>query len=160
MDRWFSVDHLDVERLLAEWRWLCPHQMTLVARNGFGDLFLRTEEDSVLWLAVATGKLTKIADSETDFRQRAKTTDDRRQWFAEQDFQSCTNRGLNPSTSECIGFPIPLVFAEADSSNTPYIVDVYECVSFLGDLNRQISSLPDGSKVRLRVQPPKPAPSR
>jgi hypothetical protein len=159
MERWFSVGHLDVERLLAEWRWLCPHQMALVARNAFGDLFLRNEEDAVFWLDAAVGKLTKVADSEAEFRERARKIANRRQWFAEQDFQNCANRGLNPTASECIGFPIPLAFAEAGSSNTPYIVDVYECVSFLGDLNRQISSLPEGSKVRLRVQPPKPASS-
>jgi hypothetical protein len=32
---WFGVDHLDVERLLAEWRWLCSKPTTLIARNGF-----------------------------------------------------------------------------------------------------------------------------
>ena len=32
---WFGVDHLDVERLLAEWRWLCSKPTTLIARNAF-----------------------------------------------------------------------------------------------------------------------------
>jgi hypothetical protein len=33
-----------------------------------------------------------------------------------------------------------------------YVADLYEQVSFLGDLNRQISKLPDGTKVRLHVK--------
>jgi hypothetical protein len=46
------------------------------------------------------------------------------------------------------------VFAESGAANPAYLVDLYENVSLLGDLNRQISSLPDGSKVRLRVMKP------
>jgi hypothetical protein len=62
---------------------------------------------------------------------------------------------LKPTATQCIGFAVPAVFAESGSANTPYIADLYEYVSFLGDLNRQISSLPDGAKVKLQVQPPK-----
>lgn len=28
-DNWFAVGQLDVERLLLEWRWLCPRPMAL-----------------------------------------------------------------------------------------------------------------------------------
>jgi hypothetical protein len=38
MENWFGVDYLDVERLLAEWRWLCSKPMTLIARNAYADL--------------------------------------------------------------------------------------------------------------------------
>lgn len=31
MDLWHNVAHLDSERLLVEWRWLCPLPMTIVA---------------------------------------------------------------------------------------------------------------------------------
>jgi len=155
MEQWFLVAHLEIERLLSEWRWLCPHRMVLVARTAFGELFLRDESDAVFWLNTTVGKLTKVASSEAEFREMAETAEKRREWFAEPDMQACAKRGLNPDASQCIGFSMPLVFAESGSANTPYIVDLYECVSFLGDLNRQLSSLPDGTKARLRVQPPK-----
>jgi hypothetical protein len=61
MEQWFLVDHLDVERLLAGWRWLCPGKMTLVARNAFANLFLRDESDKLFRLDVAVGKLTQVA---------------------------------------------------------------------------------------------------
>jgi hypothetical protein len=51
----FDIDHLVAERLLAEWRWLCPVSMELIARNAFGDLFLRNELGSILRLEVAVG---------------------------------------------------------------------------------------------------------
>jgi hypothetical protein len=159
MKQWFLVDHLEVERLLSEWRWLCPHRMALVARTAFGDLFLRNEVGVVFWLDIAVGKLTKVADSEAQFREMAETTEKRQEWFAEPDVQASSNRGLTPNASQCIGFTVPLVLAESGSFRTPYIADLYEYVSFLGDLNRQISDLPNGAKVRLRVEPPPKLPS-
>lgn len=59
--------------------------------------------------------------------------------------------------AQCIGFGVPAVFAEGGTPETAYIADIYEHVSFLGDLHGQIAELPDGSKVSLRVNPPKPA---
>jgi len=48
-----------------------------------------------------------------------------------------------------IGFSVPLTFAESGSPD-PFVADLYEHISFLGDLNRQISSLPDGQRFGLR----------
>jgi hypothetical protein len=48
----FEVEHLDLNRLLEPWRWPCAQRVTLVARNGFGDLFFRTVEGKVLRLNV------------------------------------------------------------------------------------------------------------
>ena len=156
MEEWFEVGHLDVERLLSEWRWLYPGRVALVARNAFGDLFLRDLEGAVFWLNAAVGKLTKVSDSEKQFRELAKTADKREEWFAEADAQAAARRGLRPNHSQCIAFAVPLVFAERPSPDTVYVADLYESVSFLGDLNRQISSLPDGAKIELRVKPPNP----
>lgn len=150
-ERWFIVNHLDVERLLASWRWLCPRRVTLIARNAFADLFLRDEEGALFQLDVAVGKLTNVADSETQFHELAATPEKREEWFKESDQQAAAARGLRPNESECIGFSIPLVFAQAGSA-TAYVTDIHDHVSFLGDLHRQISGLPDGTKVRLRVK--------
>ena len=153
MENWFAVDHLDVERLLADWCWLCPKRMTLVARNAFGDLFLRDESGEIFRLDVAVGTLGIIADSEDQFRKLAATHEKRQEWFAEADEQMAAARGLKPNASECIAFSVPLVFAESGSPDTPYVCDLYDHVTFLGDLNRKISSLPDGAKVRIKVLP-------
>ncbi len=52
MGRVFDVDQLDVSRLLEQWRWLCGQSVTLIARNSFGDMFLRTNGGKILWLNV------------------------------------------------------------------------------------------------------------
>jgi len=151
----FDIEHLDVNRLLEQWHWLCTEPVALIARSGFGDLFLRTLEGKVLWLNVGAGTLSEVAESETIFRDSLKHPAKRELWFADQQLETCASRGLKPNDVQCIGFKLPVVFAE--SANVPdnaYVADLYEQVSFLGDLHRQIADTPDGGKVRLHVGPP------
>lgn len=61
---------MSVNRLLEQWRWLCGQSLTLVARNGFGDMFLRTNDGKILWLDVGGGTLAEIAESEVGFDVR------------------------------------------------------------------------------------------
>jgi hypothetical protein len=148
----FPTDQLDVERLLADWRWLCPQNLTLIARSVYGDLFLQDHEGRVFWLDVAVGRFTEVADSEKEFLERANAPEAREEWFGESDERSGAEKGLIPGPGECIGFSVPLALAEGGSSDTPYIADLYEHISFLGDLHRQIANLPDGTKVQLKVR--------
>jgi hypothetical protein len=94
--------------------------------------------------------VTKVAASEKEFRELALTSERQEEWFAVKDEKAAIARGLEPSETRRIGFSGPLVFAESGSPDTVYVADLYEHVSFLGDLNRQISDLPEGAKVRLR----------
>ena len=148
LEKWLQVDGLDVERLLSDWRWLCPSQVSLLARNLFGELFLEDKCGAVFWLNTTVGKLSKVAQSKSEFLELAETK--RQEWFVEQEALAYANRGLIPSSSQCIGFGVPAVFAEGGTPSTAFVADIYEHVSFLGDLHQQMSTLPDGSKVRLR----------
>ena len=152
----FAVDELDVSRLLEQWRWLCGQPVTLIARNGFGDMFLRTNDRKILWLNVGGGTLTEIAESELSFEHSLAESAKRELWFAEQRLAAFDVRGLKPNDLQCIGFKTPVVFAESRSvPDNAYVADLYEQVSFLGDLHRQIADVPNGAKIRLRIgQPP------
>jgi hypothetical protein len=157
VEKWLMVDDLEMERLLSDWRWLCPAKMSLLAKNLFGELFLMDETGVVLWLNTTVGKLSKVANSEAEFLEMAETSQKRQEWFVEQEAVVYAGRGLVPSSSQCIGFGVPAVFAEGGTPDTAYVADIYEHVSFLGDLHQQLSASPDGSKVRLRVAS-KPSP--
>jgi hypothetical protein len=148
----WPVGDLDCARLLAQWRWLCPQQVTLIDRNAYGDLFLRHQEGKVFWLDVAAGRLSQIANSESRFLAMSADADKVEEWFAESDARDAAERGLIPGPSQCIGFSVPLVFAESASGNNPYIADIYDHVSFLGDLHKQIATTPDGTKVKLIIK--------
>jgi hypothetical protein len=152
MESYFLIDHLDVERLLGEWRWPCPQPMALVARSAFGDLFLRAEAGIIFKLEIAIGQLKQIAKSETDFRNLARTKEQREAWFAERDELAAAAGGLKPGPEQCIAFKIPILFAEGSAPNNAYVGSLYEQVAFLGDLHRQVKELPDGSRVQFRLQ--------
>ena len=117
----FVFDHLDVDGLLGEWRWICQRPMALVARNAFADLFLRDELGQIHCLDVAGGKLTKVADSENQFRELASTPEKNEEWFATTDETAAVAKGLEPDATRCIGFSVPLVFAESGPPDTPYV---------------------------------------
>jgi hypothetical protein len=149
MKDYFLVEHLSLERLLEEWRWLCPQTVVLIARNAFGDLYLRDEFGKILKLDVAIGQIKEVAESEAEFRRLAAMKEKREEWFAESDELAALRQGLKPGVGQCVGFKTPVVFAESGTPNNAYVADLYEYLSFLGELHRQISQLPEGSKVRL-----------
>ena len=138
--------------MLKEWRWLCPQAVSLVARSAFGDLYLRDELGRILKLDVAVGQITQVTKSEAEFRELASSNEKREEWFAERDESQAMRQGLKPNANQCIGFKIPLLFAESGAPNNAYLADLYDYVSFLGELHRQISELPDGAKVRLEFK--------
>lgn len=146
------VHDINVDRLLESWRWLCPQNLTLIDRNAFGDLFLRDDDGTVFRLDVAGGSFSKVAESEDQFFDLAAEPDKRKEWFAEADAKAAAERGLIPGANQCIGFSVPLVFAESGSPDTAYVAHLYDVVGFLGDLHRQIASFPAATKVRLRVK--------
>jgi hypothetical protein len=53
---------------------------------------------------------------------------------------------------QCIALSAPIAFAESASADMLYVADLCEHVSFLGDVNHQISSLPGGARVRIHVK--------
>jgi hypothetical protein len=152
MEHCFQVQHLDIEKLLTEWRWLCPEEVRLLARNVFGDLFLITESGQVFRLDVSVGRLESVADSEEQFLELAGVPDNRHAWLAEKEEEAFAAKGLVAGADQCIGFDIPLVFAADRRASKPYILDIYENLSFLGDLHKQIAEVPDGSKIKLRIK--------
>src|SRR4051812_11533489 len=91
--RWLQVQHVDVERLLVNWRWLCPSAKKLVARSAFGDLFLCDESGQVQQLDVSRGKLRKVADSEIQFQHLLETPQNRDEWFGEKNEQGFSEKG-------------------------------------------------------------------
>jgi hypothetical protein len=152
MESYLNVGDLSTEHFLAEWRWLCPTPVSLVARTAFGDLFLCTESGTVSKLDVSAGQLTVVAGTVDQFLSMAASPEKRKKLFAEDDERAAAQRGFVPGPVECLAFKIPLCFSEsATAPNNVYVANLYEYVSFLGDIHRQMADVQDGKKIRLRV---------
>lgn len=152
---YFDIDGISSERLLQEWQWLTAGEFRLLAANAFGDLFLQDVQGKVHRLDVTGGTISAIAASPAGFREAAKDTANKKEWFLEELAELAERKGCSPGKGQCVGGKIPFVFKE--SANRPdnmYVADLYEYVSFMGDLHRQISEVPDGGEVRIKVQSP------
>ena len=88
----------------------------------------------------------------SEFDALKDTPEKLEEWFAETDARDAAQQGLVPSSMQCIAFDIQIVFAESVNAS-PYPADIYEHLGFLGDLHRQLSNHPDGSKVKLVIKP-------
>jgi|ERR1700722_2465703 len=149
----FDVDGLSVERLLADWKWLAPEEFSLVAVNSFGDLFLQDVRGAVNRLDITEGTVSAVAASSVEFQEAAKDTVRKREWFLEELAEQAEQKGCSPGKGQCIGCKIPWVFKESkDMLDNIYVADLYEYLSFMGDLHEQIKDVPDGGQIRLKVQ--------
>lgn len=118
-----------------------------------GDLFLEDASDGVHQLDVASGTKRAIAASQIEFREAIKDPDRVKDWFLEDLAERAQQKGCTPGKGQCIGYKIPCVFKEsADMPDNMYVADLYELVSFMGDVHRQINDVPDGEKMRHKVQ--------
>jgi len=80
---------------------------------------------------VGKGSLSEVAESEAIFEDSREHPDKGELWFGDQQLKAFADRGLRPNDVQCIGFKVPVVFAE--SANVPdnaYVADLYEQVSF------------------------------
>lgn len=134
MTRGDDVAIFDADRLLQEWRGLCPQRVSIIDCNAYGDLFIRDELGRIHMLDVGSGELALIGESASEFNALKTTPEKREEWFAEADKQDAAERGLIPGPGQCIGFDIPTVFAESANA-TPYIADIYDHLGFLGNLH-------------------------
>ena len=150
----FDVDGISVERLLQEWNWLVQGRYRLLAVNPFGDLFLEGINGGVHRLDITRATFSAIADSEEDFAKAANEPAKRRDWRLDGLAWQAQHRDCSPGKGQCFGYKIPAVFKE--SANMPsnlYVADLYEFVSFMGDMHGQMKDVPDGEKVRIKIQP-------
>lgn len=149
---YFDVEGISVEPLLHEWRWLFEGEFQLLAVNAFGDLFLVDAQDKVYRLDVTGGTISVVASSTREFFDAANDVNEKREWLLDRLEQEAAQKGLRPSKGQCIGYKVPPVFKESvTTQQNAYVADLYEYVSFMGDVHEQINDVPDGSQVRVKI---------
>ena len=151
---YFDIDGISAEGLLAEWKWLVKGSFSLLAVNAFGDLFLLSAEGMIYRLDITGGEISKIADSEGDFRKHAAEPAKQKEWFLVDAENKAAQRGYIPKKGECVGSKIPWVFKESASMpDNLCVIALSQYVSFIGDVLVQMQDVPNGGKVRLRIEP-------
>lgn len=133
--------------LLSEWRWLLDDSFQLILISALGDMFLTDEAGHVHWLDAGTGKLTEIADSLDEFQQLRQQPENVAEWFMPQLIGDIMQTGVRLTPGQCFGYKLPpTVGGQMVPSNfEPTNLSVH--FSILGQLNRQVKDLPEGTPI-------------
>ena len=141
------LESFKVERALLSWQWLCPKDHTPLSLTAFGDWVLKAPNGNIMFLDTLEGRITKIAESVSEFEKLKETPENRDKWFMEGFLLGLSKRGVALKTGECFGFEKPPILGGKIEVNNikPFFISVYQTVT--GQLHEQLSKRPEGSKI-------------
>ena len=142
-----AVDKLFASELLADWKWLLNRPCTVMAMNNFADIFLRDSKDEIQLLVVASGSLTKIADSQAEFQDLAAVEENQRAWFSLDLLTEIERAGMSLAPGQCFSFKRPLVLGGANDVSNIEVAPISVHVSLMGQLHQQLKDLPAGTRI-------------
>jgi hypothetical protein len=135
------------------WSWLVPEPWTQIVCSKVGGIFLERPDGTVHWLDTGTGLVEQVATNRLRFEEMMKASPDLvDEWFLPPLVERLHAAGKQAGAGECYGFTILPIFAEGkyDVDNM-FVVPVTEQFVGLADVHRQISELPDGASVQIKV---------
>jgi hypothetical protein len=152
-DLYIALDGQSPEEVLGPFRWLIPNNQRPLFVTAIGDLFLADLKGCVWWLDIGKGRFTSVAPSETEFWRLAQDAAHRDSWFGEDVVKQLRRSGLVRGMQECFCFKmLPMLGGTYDSSNFKS-VDVLTHLKIWGPILESIWNIPDGAKIRFRVEP-------
>ncbi len=147
-----SQEDLDWATLLSDW-WTTrlPVELTVPLVNRFGEPILVFKDNSVHRLDLERSVVERLADSWEDFATRADVGTNADEWLRMSEIDRARRAGLLLDTGQCYGYAMPLVLGGQASLENTRVKSIREYYSFLADLHRQISDLPDGTNIQLNI---------
>ena len=155
LDKFYTCElsESDLTELRASWAWLLPREFELVVVSALGDAFIRCNDGKVLWLNTGTGELSEVGESEALFWASAQG-DSGLNWFMPKLLTELYRAGKTRRDGECYTYAILPVFAEGKYEEWNFkAVPACDHFAMTGKIHREIGDLPDGSKVRIVVDP-------
>lgn len=141
------IDKLPTSELLEDWNWLLREPCTLIAMNNFADMFLRDGKGKIHLLVVTSGSLTKIAESEAEFRNFVAATENQRAWFSLDLLTELEQAGMSLAPGVCFSFKKPLVLGGARAVSNIEVAPILVYVSMMGQIHQQLVDLPPGTPI-------------
>lgn len=142
-----SIDGLECDRLLSDWRWLVPDDLQLVSMTVFGDCFLKDFRGSIHFLDTLAGKLTLIAPSTETFLTEREKSENLDEWYMIDLALLCWESGLRPAIGQCLSFKMPPVLSGPVELDNVEVCDLLVHESIMGQLHRGVRDLPEGAVI-------------
>lgn len=139
-----DLEGIDVDGLISEWQWAIPSGLKLVAATRFGDCFLISEDNQLIFLDTLDGSLSDCGNGNLlsdDF------VAENRERFSADWTEICVQRGMMLDVGQCYGWKVhPIIGGQFVFENIKvFSLRVYESVT--GQLVRQVTGKPQGYQV-------------
>lgn len=142
-----SMDGVDLDGLLSEWRWLVDESYQPVLISSLGDLFLRHDDGRVFWLDAGGGSLSEVAASTEEFKSLMVQPQNANEWFVPQLVGDILTQGKSIQPGECFGYSVPPVLGGSMDADNFEPTDLQVHFGILGQIHRQAKDLPPGTAI-------------
>lgn len=142
-----SLNGVDLDELLSEWRWLIDESYEPVVITALGDLFLRHDDGRIFWLDSGWGQLTEVASSADEFKQLMGQPDNANEWFIPQLVGDILTAGQQLGPGQCFTYKQPPVLGGVIEPDNFEPSDLQVHFGILGQIHRQVKDLPPGTEI-------------
>lgn len=135
------------------WSWLVPEPWEPIVCSMVAGVFLEKLNGEVHWLDTGTGLVEHVASTRVEFEELIRTSPDLvDEWFLPHLVERLHAAGKRPAVGECYGFTILPIFAEGkyDPDNM-FVVPIKEQLVGMADIHRQLTDVPDGASVQVKI---------
>lgn len=110
-------------------------------------MFLADSAGNVHWLDAGAGRLAKVANSIDEFQRLRQQPENVAEWFVPQLVGDIMQGGVRLAPGQCFGYKIaPVLGGPMEPSNfEPTDLSVH--FSILGQINRKVKDLPEGTPI-------------
>jgi len=149
----FQIEAPLAQEAMAAWSWLFPEQWTPLICSMVGGIFLQARNGLVHWLDTGTGLIEQVSSSKEQFEATIRSNSPLvEEWFLPSLVERLHDAGKRASAGQCYAFTVLPVFAEGKyEPENMFVVPVSEQLVGIAGVHKQLSTLPDGSSVRIEV---------
>ncbi len=146
-----KFDKSKEQEILEDWVWLVGNNKAIVFITCIGDLFLKNSNEEYFWLDVGIGEFDKVADSKEEFESKLKDNDIRDDWFLTKVVLKLRASGLALKEGYLYSYKkLPILSGSYQTDNFELtLIEIH--FSIIGQLQRQLKDIPDGTQVNLKI---------
>jgi len=153
-----DITKIDSQDITSAWNWLIAGYKNVLMVTKFGDMFIVDANNEISWLDTGIGTLTKVASSPIQFEEFLKDPEKTATWFLTGLYLELQEQQIFLQENEVYSFQkLPLIGGQYTIDNVkPTDISVHFAIN--GQICEQLKNIPDGTKVRIKVEEPKKKP--
>ncbi|RZK05965.1 MAG: DUF1851 domain-containing protein [Flavobacterium sp.] len=149
-----EISKIDLDDICSDWQWLLNNMYTPIIVSCSGDMFLIDENKSIYWLDTGTGTVLRIADDMHHFNLALNDLDNIDKWFLASVVLDLIEKGMILKENQVYSYKLMPILNGNYSLDNFEMTDMSVHFSMTGQICRKVKDLPDGTKIKVSIQPP------